>query len=285
MIDDFIRMNYAPRARRPRLWAIAGLLLCMTALYLLVRPRIAQAVQAPAAQAPETVKAASPAPMTNPSPTPWAGNGHWFFFQYVDPWGFVSSTGVKYEFLDYPYYVMGGKAVAIGKMKGANKEIKVYTLDPQERVIWADYRWWNGLVRSDVELPDPDPEHDPLTLGMGDMEKVLSPEASADLLALLRAAEAAGEPEDLDDRIWEIWTESGDGMHVSCTFEEIPGLRYVLHWDVIWHRDSWILLPWQGDYPQEWHFSGYILPVDPASPLCAEYDDAVAIYAARYPGA
>ena len=269
MIDGFIEIYYAPRARRPRLWVIAGLLLCMTALYLLAKPRTAQAAQAPTAQAPKTAKAASAAPVL------WTGDGHWYLFRFANDGGIETDIGREvrhYRYLVWPYYVAENNAMAIGRMKGRDKVEKVYTRDPKERLIFRSIPGWYGMagyIRDDLELPEPDPRTAGLSLGLYNEEGViLSAAACEELRAMLEVAQTVGEPTDVSGVVthWQ-------SLEISYVLDEIPGLRYHLEWVILRSENKWILVPLEVKTGAEDEY--YMFDLDPESPLCREYTAAV----------
>ncbi len=86
-----------------------------------------------------------------------AGEKHWYTFS-VLPWGILSSTNVKYIALYEPGSISEKDAWAIGRIKGMSTEVKVYTNDPEERLIWSysPNHFTGVFLRSGITLPDPD---------------------------------------------------------------------------------------------------------------------------------
>ena len=216
-----------------------------------------------------------------PTPTPWTGDGHWYLFQYVSPWGIKTITGregKEYLFLEWPYFAAEGDAVAIGKLKGMDTDVLAYTRDPKERLIWLGVpnrhnRRVADFIRFGTELPEPNPNKSGLSLGVDEIEAaVLSKAARKELLGLLETAKAAGAPQDVQQEAW-----GRDWLDISYVMDEIPGLRYSLEWSITRYEDKWILLPWENHSHIELT-QGYMLEMDPEGPLCREYAAAVELW-------
>ena len=193
---------------------------------------------------------------------PWTGDGHWYTFQYI-PSGLVSSTNQHYVLLPQSYYATWWDTdVPIGKLKGMNQEIRVFTKDPEERIIWVfSDSIYGGLMLSGVELPEPDMVNGEWVLLGDKQEAVISETAKTEALALWNELEASGEAVDIP----EVETDSDIG--VVCP--EITGLRYWLHLSVIPYEDNRLVLgSWTEDNPSK---VDRIVDIDPDSALYREY--------------
>lgn len=276
------RVRSVLRYRRPVLWVVVAALFvsALAAACFLTDPKSGGDRSDPADLS-LWARLASP----RPSPTPWAGDGHWYLFQYLDYWRIQTVAGREvrqYQRLEWPYYAAEGDAVAVGKMKGMDTNVKVYTRDPKERLIWVrapGYYRWGDFFRDETDLPEPDPRTAGLALGLDEVEAViLSRAARRELKALLKAAQTAGEPTDLwalrDETPWSL-------LDISYVLDEIPGLRYSLQWSILRYEDKWILLPWeQGSHIEL--SKGYVFDLDPEGPLCREYTVAVQFIDERF---
>ena len=203
-----------------------------------------------------------------PEPTPWTGDGHWYTFQIIGDSGLISSTNVRYIPLYDYYYVDEDTAVAIGKVKGMASEIRVWTNDPEERVIWsASPNGFRGIfARSGYRMPESgNPANgDPVLCVAGEF-RALSAEAQAELYALRDSVRETGEP----------FGESGCGIDpdgqmdawVCFKYHEIPGLGVWMEMCLTRYEGRLLLLSWDnggetGDYQPD-----YILDIDPESEL------------------
>ena len=107
----------------------------------------------------------------------------------------LDSLNRRYKPLTYPYYVSTANAFAIGKVKNVPTEVRVYTSDPEERVIWAYVPdvFYGQFIRSDIPLPEPDFENGSFTIDMDGFELHLSDAATTELLALMEKLPSSGE--------------------------------------------------------------------------------------------
>ena len=138
---------------------------------------------------PVAPEAAAPAPTAEP----WTGDGHWYTFQYVTS-GLLDSTGRHFKALELPYFIANEEGVAIGRLKGVNTNIKLYTQDPQERVIWVRTEDFLGtFVRTGVELPVPGPDNSDVGVSNDYASLELSDRAVSELHALMEELETSGE--------------------------------------------------------------------------------------------
>lgn len=204
-----------------------------------------------------------------PSPTPWAGNGHWYTFQPL-PWGVMSSTNTKYLALYGPYIVTTKKdAVAIGTVKGVSKQVKMYTSDPEERLIWANEPgvFWGTFLRDDVKLTEPDPEAQTLFLQIDETESALSEAAKAELLSLLKAVPASGQPAPDQD----AETDSNTPLaFVISDCGDIPGLRYWF-FACIAPYDGRLILATMKEDAQGGYTADLTIDIDPDGALAREF--------------
>lgn len=180
---------------------------------------------------------ATPLPVET-TPTPWAGDGHWYTFT-VLPSGVVNSANQHYNANYGPYFVMPQNEVAIGRFKGVLEEVRMYTSDPEERIIWSYEKTdvvYGMFIRDDVTLPEPDPEICGYALCVwADFEQILSEDAAAELRVLIEKLEKDGEPievsEDMSYAISYVFPDS-----------EIPDLRYMLSMSIIRYNGQAVLL-------------------------------------------
>ena len=174
-------------------------------------------------------------------------------------------------------------AVAIGRIKGVPTEVKVYTGDPEERLIWAYVPGvFSGVfIREDVELPDLDPETGTLGIFLDDRAMILSEEAKAELLSLQKAMETDGEPV-------EHAAFDGDSdmmILIGLVYDEIPGLRYCL-WAICRYEGGWAMVTWKqvGSAEKYSYEPDRFLMLDPQGVLCRDYLDSEAFWqAAAHP--
>lgn len=209
------------------------------------------------------------------------GERHWYTFSIL-PWGLMSSTNVKYLALYGAYYVEQQNAVAIGKLKGTTTEVKVYTSDPEERLIWSysPNNFFGTFLRSDVTLPDPDvhPDAGSLALVIGsDRIITLSDTAQAELAALRETIKTGGEPA-VNSGLESSYSEQAS-TEVVFTYRELPSLGRWLLLSLFKDGDRLILLSWkQGD--QASGGSGYeadrVIEVDRESELYRAACEAIA---------
>ena len=210
---------------------------------------------------PDTAR--DPAPVIEATEVPWTGNGHWYTFQYVDS-GLVDSVGHHYGFLDLPYFIPyddGG--IALGKLKGAPTDIRLYTMDPEERVIWARSEdFWATFVLTGTELPVPGPDNADLEISNDLAAFVPSEEAQAELRALIAELERAGKaiPILLPDL----------GTTIAYTFHDMPWLGYWPFLTIEWIQGSPALVSWKPD-PQGGIEPQRYVKIDTAGRLFAEY--------------
>ena len=206
---------------------------------------------------------------------------HWYTFAIL-PWGVMSSTNEKYIALYEPYYVDEQNAVVIGKLKGTTTEVKMYTNDPEERLIWSysPNNFFGAFLRSDVTLPDPDvhPDAGSLALVTGsDRIITLSDTAQAELAALRETIKTGGEPA-VDAGLESSYSEQAS-TDVVFNYHELPILGRWLLLSLFQDGDRLILMSWkQGD--QASGNSGYeadrVIEVDRESELYRAACEAIA---------
>lgn len=268
------RVRSVLQYRKPLLRVVIAALsvTAMVAVCFLTNPKAVRETQA-AESVPKAASTPAPAvapePEAEPSPTPWAGNGHWYTFQPL-PWGVMSSTNTKYLALEYPYYVsIAEDAVAIGKMKGVAKETKVYTHDPEERLIYANEPgvFWGAFLRDDVQLTEPDPEAQTLFLQIDETESALSEAAKAELLSLLKAVPTSGQPAPDQD------AETDSNMPLAFVISDcgdIPGLRYWF-FACIAPYDGRLILATMKEDAQGGYTADLTIDIDPDGALAREF--------------
>ncbi len=208
-----------------------------------------------------------------PEATPWTGDGHWYTFQRVGDTGVVNSLWTEYYLLRGYYYVSEENAVPIGRLKGTTTDVKYYTKDPEERIIWSVSP--NGYIgifsRSGYRLPEPGPETGDLALQSEDSTYILSPEAQAELYALRDSIPVSGEPAETSD--CQIDPDGQFDMEVSFEYREIPYLGQWLWLYLTRHDDSLVLLSWKetenGEAPDR------ILKISPESELYRAFFEAL----------
>lgn len=220
----------------------------------------------PAAAVPS---ASTPQP-EEPVPTQWAGNGHWYTYQPLLPTGVKDSANQMYLALYEPYFVMTDNPVAIGRVKGVPKEVKMYTNDPEERIIWTytDMDVFYGtFLREGVQLPKPDPEScDYALCNWGETELILSGTAKAELLVLINELEQGGETVLFD----ELQLQSTAPISYVFRDSEIQDLRYLLRTPGMARYDGRVvLMTWENGMHQGQ--PNRMIGVDPESALYREY--------------
>lgn len=220
----------------------------------------------PAAAVPS---AATPQP-EEPAPTQWTGNGHWYTYQPLLPTGVKDSANQMYLALYEPYFVMAENPVAIGRVKGVPKEVKMYTNDPEERIIWTytDMDVFYGtFLREGVQLPKPDPEScDYALCNWGETELILSGAAKAELLVLMNELEQNGETVLFD----ELQLQSIAPISYVFRDSEIQDLRYLLQTPGMARYDGRVvLMTWENGLHQGQ--PNRMIGVDPESALYREY--------------
>ncbi len=208
------------------------------------------------------------------------GERHWYTFTIL-PWGVMSSTNEKYIALFEPYYVDEQNAVVIGKLKGTTTEVKMYTNDPEERLIWSysPNNFLGTFLRSDVTLPDPDvhPDAGSLALVTGsDRIITLSDTAQAELAALRETIKTGGEPA-VSSALESSYSDQAS-TDVVFIYRELPSLGRWMLLSFLKDGDRLILLSWkQGD--QASGDTGYeadrVIEVDRESELYRAACDAI----------
>ena len=211
--------------------------------------------------------------LTNPkdqsTETKWTGNGHWYTFNVTDAdmSTLISSTNVPYYRCPEKYLAAMYEGVAIGKLKGMNKEYKVYTLDPDERFIWweSDYGPRQAYYRYDLKLQIPDQKNCDFAIGDG-WNGLLSPsnDANEELRSLMSALKTEGE------KVQCKSTELTDRYSINLISREIPNLAYQTN-TVIARYNGRVVLGLFNDL-YAWNIEGIIIPIDPESSLRWEYD-------------
>ncbi len=209
---------------------------------------------------------------TSTEPTPWTGDGHWYNFLQSTDSGLISSLNVRYFALHGPYFVTPENAVAIGNVKGVPMAIKIYTNDPEERIIWSySEHFWGMFIKEGVQLPEPDSENgdfafsdalfrtSPVDIVAFD---VFSEEACAETRALLQTehAEESVSTEDL---------EYGPEIDLVFRDAEIPHLRYWLSLSVCRYHERLVMVEWKLS-GESWN-TEIIADIAPDSALYREY--------------
>ena len=210
--------------------------------------------------------------LTNPkdrsSETKWTGDGHWYTFSVTDSSmsTLISSTNVTYYRCPEEYTAATEDGVAIGKLKGMNKEYKVYTLDPEERFIWweFDYEVKQSYYRYDIKLQVPDQKNCDYAIGDARGMLSLSNDANADLRSLLPALKTGGL------KVQCKSSELTDWYYVNLLSREIPNLAYQSA-TVIARYNGQVVLGLFNDL-YAFNMEGNIIQVEPDSALYQEYD-------------
>ena len=210
--------------------------------------------------APMPEQAATSVLSPEPTAAPWTGDGHWYTFQVVTS-GLINSTGTHYLILSLPYYVRDDEnAIAIGKLKGAAKDLKIYTCDPEERVIWAHTdEFWGTFVRSGIKLPEPDHDNSDLMISSEDASLVLSEKARSELLALAEELIISGEPVEI--ALPDL------GTIITYVYHDMPWLGYWPSLTIEWYHNHPALVSWSSDL----HTAERTIEIDPTSALYREY--------------
>ncbi len=206
-----------------------------------------------------TPEAAEP----EPTAQPWAGDGHWYTFQYV-PSGLVDSTGRHFKILEFPYFINDyEEGVAIGKLKGASKDIKMYTLDPEERMIWSHTDdFWGNFVRTGIELPVPGPDNSDVGVSNDYASLELSDRAVSELHALMEELETSGESFTIPPK--EL------GPTFAYYFHDLPWLGYWPFLTLEWLQGRPGLTQWETDPQTGGVVPRRFVPMDPESTLLRE---------------
>ncbi len=200
-----------------------------------------------------------------PEPTPQ--ERHWYTFQ-VHSWGISSSTNIKYLALYGPYNIDEQNAVEIGRVKGMAKEVKVYTNDPEERLIWSysPNAFQGAFLRSDVQLPEPGPEAGRFDIIRDNGQLFpLSEAALAELEALRSRIETIGMP--AEDAGIRIESDRQVSAEVFFTYREIPSLMRWLPFSFIRDGDRLIMLTWKADDENAEYQEDRVIEIDPDSEL------------------
>ncbi len=204
----------------------------------------------------------------------WTGDGHWYTFAVYDSSmsTLISSTNMPYDLCSTEYRAANIEGVAIGRLKGANKEYKVYTADPKERVIWFDLDYDHFVYRLiyrrfDCDLPIPEAKNSGFEIGDSMSYRgilSLSDNAEKEMRLLLSALNTKGE------KVQCTRTELTDWDYVYLVSSKIPGLAYRSD-TVIALYNGQIVLGLFDDFGAQ-SISGTIITVDTDSVLYREYD-------------
>ncbi len=204
---------------------------------------------------------------------------HWYTFS-VLPWGIISSTNVKYLALYGPYRISEQDAAVIGRVKGMAKEVKVYTKDPEERLIWSvsPNNFTGVFLRSDFTLPDPDAEPDAgdLALVAGDRVFPLSDASLKELAALRENIGRAGAPP--EESGMEFDSDNIGNAGIFFVYHELPELQRWLLLSIYKDGDRLILVSWKEDDPDSGNpgYEGeWFIEIDSGSELYREAFEAV----------
>ncbi len=204
----------------------------------------------------------------------WTGDGHWYTFAVYDSSmsTLISSTNMPYDLCSTEYRAANIEGVAIGRLKGANKEYKVYTADPKERVIWFDLEYDYVLYRLtyrrfDCDLPIPEAKNSGFEIGddwsyRGILS--LSGKAEKEMRSLLSDLNTKGE------EVQCTRTELTDWDYVYLVSSKIPGLAYRSD-TVIALYNGQIVLGIFDDFGAQ-SINGMIITVGTDSVLYREYD-------------
>ena len=207
------------------------------------------------------------------------GEKHWYTFS-VLPWGIVSSTNVKYLALYGPYRISEEDAAVIGRVKGMAKEVKVYTKDPEERLIWSvsPNRFTGVFLRSGFTLPDPDTEPDAgdFVLVAGDQVFPLSDASLKELAELRENIGRAGVP--VEETGIAFDSENLSSAVIFFAYHELPELQRWMLMSILRDGDRLILISWKEDDPDSGN-PGYeaelFVDIDPGSELYREAFEAI----------
>lgn len=211
--------------------------------------------------------------LTNPkdqsSETKWAGDGHWYTFSVTDAnmSTLISSTNVPYHRCPEKYTAAMEDGIAIGKLKGMNKEYKVYTLDPDERLIWweTDYGTRQAYYRYDLKLQVPDQKNCDFAIGDDWGMQSLSNDANEYLRSLMPELKTEGE------HVQFKWSELTNWYFVNLVSREIANLAYQTN-TVIARYNGRVVLGLFNDLHAS-NIEGTIITIDPESSLYREYDN------------
>ncbi len=200
---------------------------------------------------------------------------HWYTFQIIGDSGLMSSTNVRYLTLYGPYYVSEENPVTIGRVKGMSTEVRVYTTDPEERVIWSysPSHFIGIFLRSGIELPDPGPDGGDLALLIGDRTAVLSAEAQTELYALWDSIAVSGEQAEGSDL-----ENDPDGLfsaEILFKYRKIPTLGIWTLLSVARYEDRIILLSWKECSGKEGYEADRVIEIEPDSELYRAFSEAV----------
>ena len=203
------------------------MILVLLAAFLIGCSGNPQPTASPAAQAVvETPLPVAETPASEPTPTPWAGDGHWYTFQMFDVgqscFGLSRINQDSYLPLPDPYLIFTDHGVAIGHVK-TDFDAKVYANDPEERFAWIPSthldRICGAFVREGVVLPEPDLTTDCIYLrDRGGFMVPLSDEAKEELLHLLQA--------ERETAMTLIDPASYESAHFVIRFRDIEMLGY-----------------------------------------------------------
>lgn len=216
--------------------------------------------------------------LTNPkdqsSETKWAGDGHWYTFSVVDSSmsTLISSTNRVYYLCPTEYRAANCESVAIGKLSGTNKEYKVYTADPKERVIWFDWEYDHILFkmtyrRFDCELPVPDVNNSGFEIGDNWSLRgilTLSNKAEKEMRSLLSALKTKGET------VRCTSAELTDRDPIYLVSNKIPGLAYESDAVIALYNGQIVVGQFNDLYAQS--MEGSVIRLDKDSVLYREYD-------------
>ena len=208
-----------------------------------------------------------------------SGERHWYTFT-VLPWGLVSSANVDYPALYGPYNISEQNAVAIGRVKGMTTEIKVFTNDPEERLIWSisPNHFTGVFLRSDFTLPDPatEPEAGDLALVAGDQVFPLTDASLAEMKGLRENIETTGVRPGESGMEFDL--NSRNLAEIVFVYHELPGLQRWLLLSILKDGDRMILLSWKECDPDSGN-SGYeaerFVELDPGSEIYREASEAI----------
>ncbi len=210
-------------------------------------------------------------------PTPWTGNGHWWTFQPIrlgnGEFGLNVMRHIYYAPLRFPYIVYTENGVAIGRLKGSDETIKLYTSDPEERVIWipmVKYRY-DGVsgkfIRSDVALPEPDPEYNEICItGRNDTHLTLSDTAKAELIDLMQRTES-------EDVRSSDFGEDQEQLMIMLQFRDFPGLGCELPFWILCEKGRYCLGKLNLEYGE---YLDWFVEIDPDSALYREVEQLIA---------
>ena len=184
-----------------------------------------------------------PTSVPTPEPTPWPAKRHWWLFTPMGQ-GLSRGAGTFYNALwrNYLVYPQGG--VVIGRIKGFD-HVKVYTKDPEERVVWVPYSeeqpYRLNYSLSGMELPETTYWDNAICISDGEYAGgTLSERAKENLGVYIKRLEKQSEV--LKPRGVELIG------YISIAFNDLPGLGYLMPYRLAFTYSGEVFLEKYGMY-------------------------------------